>query len=343
METPRSGLNHDQVWITGIGLLTAQATGGRDAALGQRARILDAEDPGDAAGLPLGDVDFAALLGSRGLRHMSRGTLALLAAARLALEDAGLDDATAYDVNDIGVAAGTATATAGQVADFDRTTLVEGPQAVNPAIFPQTVWNGPACQVAIRFGLRGPNLTVCSGLLSGYEAILAAARLIRRSRARIVLAGGFEEITPYFQVLFEDRAGRATPRLSEGAAVLVLEQRSAAEARGARPLAVLHAGRSAFVPAPGSLGKRMRSCVADVAGVAGSIAGAPVRSWCYGAAALSNAQSAAIDLQAAAGCGGGLSGALAVALAAAHPASPEFVTADDGASRVAALLVGPAW
>jgi 3-oxoacyl-[acyl-carrier-protein] synthase II len=305
-----------------------------------RARILAGGDRGGAGDLPLGEVDFAALLGGRGLRHMSRGTLALLAASGLALRDAGLADETARDADATGVTAGSATATAGLVAAFDRTTLAEGPQAVNPAIFPQTVWNGASSQVAIRFGLRGANLTVSTGLNSGVEAVLAGVRLIRGDRARVVLAGGFEEITPFFRVLFAREGGGADIRLSEGAAVLVLERRSAAAARGVSPLAAIRAGRSAFAPIPGSSGARLRSLVGEV--LRAGDGAAPARTWCLGAGAAAAADGVAVDLDAVAGCGGGLSGALAAALAAAGAVSPELVAATDGTARVAALLLGPA-
>ena len=336
-----AGGDRDPVCVTGIGILTAQARGGREAARELRARVLAGGAGGGAGDLPLGDVDFPALLGSRGLRHMSRGTLALLAASGLALEDAGLAGETARDGDATGVTAGSATATAGLVAEFDRTTLAEGPQAVNPAIFPQTVWNGASSQVAIRFGLRGANMTVSTGLNSGVDSLLTAVRLIRRGRARVVLAGGFEEITPFFRVLFAREAGGAAVRLSEGAAVLVLERRSAAAARGAGVLATIGAGASAFEPRPGAAGTRLRTIVGEVLR-AGRCA-APARAWCLGPGAAAAASCpAAVDLDAAAGCGGGLSGALAAALAAAGAVSPELVAATDGAARVAALLVGPA-
>ena len=333
--------SRDLVCVTGIGILTAAAVGGREAVRGLRSRILAGRPCGGPGDALLGDVDFPALLGSRGLRHMSRGTLALLAASLMALKDAGLADEAARDGEAIGVTAGSATATAGLVAAFDRTTLAEGPQAANPAIFPQTVWNGASSQVAIRFGLRGANLTVSTGLNSGVEALLAAVRLIRRNRARVVLAGGFEEITPFFRVLFPQDDGGAGVRLSEGAAVLVLERQSAAAARGASQLAVIREGKSAFAQIPGSVGDRLGGLVGEVLRAGGC--GAPARAWCLGPGATAAAGcAAALDLDAAVGCGGGLSGALAAALAAAGAVSPELVAATDGVARVAALLLEPA-
>lgn len=349
--------SRDPICVTGIGILTAQAAGGREAARDLRTRILAGDSCGGPEDARLGDIDFAALLGSRGLRHMSRGTLALLAASLLALRDAGLSDEAARDGDAIGVTAGSATATAGLVAAFDRTTLTEGPQAANPALFPQTVWNGASSQVAIRFGLRGANLTVSTGLNSGVEALLAAVRLIRRGRARIVLAGGFEEITPFFRVLLNTTAvvprifgipgltRNTVPhlRLNEGAAVLVLERTSTAAARGAGSLALIREGKSAFAQLPGSARERLRHLVGEVlcAGSRGRVV--PERAWCLGAgAAAVSGCATAVDLDTAVGCSGGLSGALAATLAAAGADSPELVAATDDIARVAALLLEPA-
>lgn len=302
--------------ITGIGMVTGHGTGGREAALAARRRILAGEGPcGD---VPLDDPDYSLYLGPRGLRLLSRGTLSVLAAARLALADAGLPDQGGAQGTQAGVVIGSAAANAGLVADFDRVALKEGPMAVNPALFPQTVWNSPSSQIAIRFGLIGANLTVCAGLAGGLHAVLTALLLLRRGRERVVLAGGFEELSPLYRVLFgagEPGMPAGMP-LSEGAVVLVLEERSLACERGASPLAVLAEG----VPAP------------------------PARAWRLGEAGAAHGGPegcASVDLYRAAGCGGGMSGALAAALAARGEGAPESVVAQDGDGRFASLLVSP--
>jgi len=334
----------DPVCVTGIGLFTGLARGAEREALDLRERILAGGLSAAAGGggdVPLGDCDFSAYLGGRGLRHMTRGTLALLAASRLALEDAGIAAGSTGAGLEIGVTAGTATASAGLVADFDRTTLREGPLAVNPALFPQTVWNGASSQVAIRFGLRGPNLTLSTGLNSGLDALLAAARLLRCGRARAVLAGGFEEITPFFRVLFGREGAGEPPRLGEGAAVLLLERASSAKARGARLIAAIQPGRSAYAGSPRAGADRLAALVDEVLAAGAS----PARTWrmaLHASHAEPRADARVIDLFAFAGCCGGLSGVLAGALAAAGAHAPELLVADDGRGRFGALLVSPA-
>jgi 3-oxoacyl-[acyl-carrier-protein] synthase II len=306
--------------VTGIGVVSAHGTGGREAALEIRRRLLAASSP-PGGDLPLADPDYAALLGPRGLRLMSRATQSLLAAARLAIADAGLPDLPEAAGTRFGGAFGTVTSNAAVVADFDRTTLAEGPAAVNPGLFPQTVWNGPAGQAAIRFGLHGANLTVCTGETSGLEAVLAALLLLRRGRERAMLAGGFEELTPLFRVLHPGGADGPKPPLSEGAAVLAIEALAAAESRGARPLAILELPEG---PGPE----------------------APSRRWIVGGTEGAGPESPRpatpaprVLLEAAIGRAGGLDGALAVAAAAVGDGGAESVEA--GSRGGVSLLVKP--
>jgi 3-oxoacyl-[acyl-carrier-protein] synthase II len=111
----------------------------------------------------------------------------------------------------------------------------------------------PAGMVAIDQGAKGPNFAVVSACASGAHAIGEAAEWIRRGDATAVLAGGSEgSITPVAVAAFAamqalstrnddpQRASRPFDKdrdgfvIAEGAAVLVLEELSHAQARGAR-------------------------------------------------------------------------------------------------------------
>ncbi|MEU4605935.1 beta-ketoacyl synthase N-terminal-like domain-containing protein [Kribbella sp. NPDC023972] len=82
------------------------------------------------------------------------------------------------------------------------------PPVMNPAAFPATIMNNAAGQVAIRYGLRGPNATVSAGVLSGATAVRYAGRLIRQRRAEVAWAGGVEEgATTATRGIAEDRDG----------------------------------------------------------------------------------------------------------------------------------------
>ena len=123
------------------------------------------------------DFDPASLLGSKGLRYLSRTAHWLQCATAMALDDAGLanDDQRA----EWALVVGTAFGSLASISAFDHESLRNGPAAVNPMAFPNTVVNAPAGQTAIRFGLTGPNITLSLGCASGVAALGYAAGLIR--------------------------------------------------------------------------------------------------------------------------------------------------------------------
>jgi 3-oxoacyl-[acyl-carrier-protein] synthase II len=130
--------------------------------------------------------------------------------------------------------------------------LTEGPRAVDPALA-LTVFAGAAsCNIAIEFGCTGPNSTNGMSCASGAIAIGDGFRAIVRGDADVMLAGGAE--APLAPLCFgafaiiramstrNDDPGHASRPfdagrdgfvMAEGAAVLVLEERSRALARGA--------------------------------------------------------------------------------------------------------------
>jgi 3-oxoacyl-[acyl-carrier-protein] synthase II len=117
-----------------------------------------------------------------------------------------------------------------------------------------TVFAGAvSCNIAIAFGFTGPNATNAMSCASGTVAVGDALRAIRRGEADVMLAGGAEApLSPLCYGAFaviramstrnDDPATACRPFdahrdgfvMGEGAAVLVLEARDRAEARGAR-------------------------------------------------------------------------------------------------------------
>ncbi len=158
-----------------------------------------------------------------------------------------------------------------------------GPSYVSPFDFANSVINAAAGQAAIWHDLRGVNSTISAGEASGLLAIASAADLIRTGRADALLAGGAEELC-YESFLGFDRAGRLCPveqdplpfdarrggfALGEGAALLMLEEAGAAAARGARVLAEVVGGGSAFDASrdgegvAGAVARALRLALAD--------------------------------------------------------------------------------
>jgi 3-oxoacyl-[acyl-carrier-protein] synthase II len=132
----------------------------------------------------------------------------------------------------------------------------KGPDRVNPFTIPALLIDLAGSQVAIQMGMKGPNLGMVSACSSSANAIGEAAELIRQGRAKVMLAGGSEApITLSGMAAFgvmrvlstrNDRpeaACRPFDKLrdgfvmSEGAAVVLLEDLDYALERGANILA----------------------------------------------------------------------------------------------------------
>lgn len=188
------------------------------------------------------------ILGPKGLRTFDRTIKLLLSAGTLAVQDAALEinDQTSPD---IGISIGNAFGSVWSSSEFDKTALRDGPRYVNPAEFPNTVMNSPASQLAIRFKLKGPCATISNEFVSSIDSIKYAIDLIRNKRAKIVLAGGVEELCQQTYLAFYKTrflAGLKGEEIScpfdkrrngiilgEGSAVFVIESEESALARKA--------------------------------------------------------------------------------------------------------------
>lgn len=210
------------------------------------------------------DFDPLPLLGKKGLRDLDRSTRLVCSAAKLALNDSRLEVSEA-NTRSMGVSIGTTFGSLHSISQFDRSGLIEGPRFVNPSHFPNTVINSPASQVSIRFTIKGFNTTLSTGFCAGLDALSYAADFIRLGRADAVLAGGVEELCEETFRMFHELgylsgmsgaepasrpfdAGRDGFVLSEGSAVLVVEDEEHARSRGADILAVILGCGNAFDP-----------------------------------------------------------------------------------------------
>src|SRR5581483_9102239 len=133
-------------------------------------------------------------LGDANFRPLDRTGQLATVAARLALDDAGLD-AAAVGAREVGLVLGTTYGSVRTIAEFDRRGIEVGPLYVKPFDFANSVINAAAGQTAIWHQLRGPSSTVACGAASGVAALALAADMIASGRADVVLAGGAEELS----------------------------------------------------------------------------------------------------------------------------------------------------
>jgi 3-oxoacyl-[acyl-carrier-protein] synthase II len=205
-------------------------------------------------------------LGERNLRPIDRTSRLLLAAAQRALDESGWTPELRAE-REVGLMLGTVFCSVKTIAEFDRRGLQLGPSHVSPLDFANSVINAAAGQTAIWHGLRGVNSTISAGEASGLLAIASGTSQIRGGHADALLAGGAEELC-FESFLGHLRAGRLCDSghplpfdarrsgfvLSEGAALLMLEEAAGAAARGARVYAEVLGHGSAFDPSESAEG-----------------------------------------------------------------------------------------
>ena len=186
-----------------------------------------------------------------------RCTLLALAAADQAWKQAGIDLAQ-EDPERCGVALGTGIGGLETIQDNVIAFATKGPRRVSPFAVPKCLCNIPAGEVAIRYGLFGPNKSVVTACTSGAQSIADAGRMIQLGLVDVMVTGGVEaSIIPFGMAAFgamralscrndePERASRPFDAdrdgfvMGEGAGILVLESEAHARARGAEILGVV--------------------------------------------------------------------------------------------------------
>jgi 3-oxoacyl-[acyl-carrier-protein] synthase II len=192
-------------------------------------------------------------------RRIDRVSLLGLAAARLALADAGLV-VEALDPTRTALALGSAFGNVGETEVYLDRILARG--TGTPLLFPNLVMNAPLSYAAIELGITGAGAMLTEQEASGESAVAWGVRQVADGAAETCLAGGCDEITAGLVRLCREigAAGGGPPRPldlaadgptpGEGAAVLVLETPERARARGARIYALIRPHEGAGVPAP---------------------------------------------------------------------------------------------
>ncbi len=248
-----------RVVITGLGPVTPIGIGREALWSGLRAarsavRRITRFDPApfrSHVAAEVDDFDPSRWIEPRRARRLDRCSLFTLAAARLALEDAGIEIAQ-EDPDRVGAMMGTALGGVSFAEQEHEKYLRGGLREVEPGLALTVFVGASSCNLAIELGISGPNITNGMSCASGAIAIGEAFRAVQRGDADLMLAGGAEApLSPLSYGAFaiiramstrNDDPGTASRPfdrnrdgfvMAEGAAVLVLEERERARARGA--------------------------------------------------------------------------------------------------------------
>lgn len=266
------------VVVTGVGLVTALGEGARetwDALVAGRTGIgpLRAYDPAPLRtrlGAEIPDFDPGKFLSLRSMRTSTRGDQYGVAAATLALRDAGLERSDLghrtglylggnKDICQRDDSIADMEAIRGADGEPDMRKLGELARSIVPPLaYVEGLQNGGTYHISSLFGLRGPNAFYAGAADSGATAIGRAMRAIRRGEADLAVAGGYDDATNWWAMAKLDGLGVLSPRndldarafrpfdrehtgsvIGDGAAILVLEDRDRALGRGAHIYAEL--------------------------------------------------------------------------------------------------------
>ena len=202
------------------------------------------------------DFDPKQYMDNKAARRMERFSQFAVAAAREALEDAGID-MTKEDPFRVGVSVGSGIGGLDAIERETKKMIEKGPNRINPLLVPLMISNMAAGNIGIQFGLKGKNINVVTACATGTHSIGEAFRSIQYGEADVMVAGGSEaSITPIgiagFAALTalstsEDPMRASIPFdkerngfvMGEGAGIVVLESLEHAQAGGAKIYAEL--------------------------------------------------------------------------------------------------------
>jgi 3-oxoacyl-[acyl-carrier-protein] synthase II len=243
----------NRIVVTGIGVVTSVGTGRGpfwESLLAGRCGISAVESFDTAAygvhrGAEVKGFDASLYLRRLGAPRLGRASQFAAAAARLALEDAGVEPAS-LDPLRAGVSLGTTSGEPQEVERFDDAYVAKELDSVGAEFIGRYPCHLISAHVAEELGLAGVNMMIPTACAAGNYAIAHAFDVLRAGRADLMLAGGSDAFSRITYTGFA-RLGAVAPERcqpfdrnrkgmipGEGAGVLVLEPLKRARARGAR-------------------------------------------------------------------------------------------------------------
>jgi len=177
-----------------------------------------------------------------------------IAAAKMAIEDAGLDEIQEKEKLKIGVSVGSGIGGLETIYEGSLTINTKGPRKLSPFFIPSSLVNLLSGQISIKHGFKGPNHSVVTACATGAHSIGDAGEMIKRGAANIMVAGGSEaavcrlgvsgfcaarSLTTSYNNSPEEASrpwdkGRDGFVMGEGSGILVLEEMEYAKKRGAK-------------------------------------------------------------------------------------------------------------
>ncbi|MBI2118215.1 MAG: beta-ketoacyl-ACP synthase II [Elusimicrobia bacterium] len=192
------------------------------------------------------------------IKRMDRFTQFAMAAAKMALQDSGLN-LNQENPEKIGVIVGSGIGGLQTIEEEFTVLQKKGARRVSPFLIPKLISNMASGEISIAYGFAGPNYAVSSACATANNAIGEALRHLRYGDAEIMVSGGTEAAITQLGLSGFSQAGALAESfnenpekasrpfeknregfvMGEGAGIVILETESHAKKRGARILAEL--------------------------------------------------------------------------------------------------------
>lgn len=182
-----------------------------------------------------------------------------IAAAKMAIEDSGIQGLSEEEKLNVGVSVGSGIGGLETIYEGSLTIEKKGPRKLSPFFIPSSLVNLLSGQISIKYGFKGPNHAVVTACATGAHSIGDAGEMIKRGAANLMVAGGSEAAVCRLGVSgfcaarslstsfndFPQEASRPWDKkrdgfvMGEGSGVVVLEEMEHAKKRGAHIYAEL--------------------------------------------------------------------------------------------------------
>ena len=152
-------------------------------------------------GAEVKDLKAEEFIGRKGLKYLNKGTKFLASSIKLAIDDAGLniDDKLS---NQTGILIGSSLGNFSQTTDYFHDIVRENPSGLSPMLSYDVALNSSINYSSVVFKIKGFARTISSGFTSGTDAIGNAHKLIQSGKAKVIIAGGIEQISLDLYIIF---------------------------------------------------------------------------------------------------------------------------------------------
>ena len=203
--------------------------------------------------------DISSYLDNKEIKRNDRFIQYGIVAAKMAVEDSGIENLSEEDKLNTGVIVGSGIGGLETIYNGSLTIKNNGPRKLSPFFIPSSLINLLSGQISIKYGFKGPNHSVVTACATGAHSIGDAGEIIKRGVADIMIAGGAEAavcelgLAGFCAARSLSTAYNDNPELAsrpwdknrdgfvmgEGAGIIVLEELEHAKKRGAKIYAEL--------------------------------------------------------------------------------------------------------